>query len=148
MKITEKVDTACRAYLAGDNKTEAYEKGYETSKMKISTVRKRASEMFKDPDVIAYLDSLRGEVKSEFAVSAEQKKRWLVTVIEAGLQHVVKPTDQKDINGEAIEIDLGLSDSKAVISAVAELNRMDGDLATQKLSVTTMTHEEALEALK
>lgn len=149
LKITEKIDTACRAYLACGNKSEAYRKAFDTSRMKSATVNKRAHELFDRDPVKQHLDTLRSEVKSEFSVSAEQKKKWLVDVIEAGLKHVVKLTDVEGPDGKPLEIDLGLSDSKAVISAIAELNKMDGDLAAQKVDMNAnISQAERVKSLK
>lgn len=127
--INEREDTVCRAYLVTGNKTAAYKQGYKTENRSKQVIWNQASNFFKRPRVIEHLDKLRDEGKGGFVIAAEDKKRWLQQVIEAGLKEKVKLNDDGD------EIAVGLVDSKSVISAIAELNKMDGHLAAQQLNV-------------
>ena len=124
-KISLKEEKFCQVWFETGVAIKGYRAAYDCSKSKDATQRRCCVDLCKKPHIIDYMDTLRAESKATFAVSAEQKKQWLQQVVEDGMKQKVK-------EGEDESIGVGMQDRKAVISAIAELNRMDGDLAAIK----------------
>lgn len=135
-KLTAKQEKFCQQYILTGNASEAYRQSYNTQ-AKPETIQNKAHAMLKKGDIRARVDELREETKKEFTVSAEQKRRMLYELAINCSQ--VSPESGKPVN------------PTATVSAIAELNKMDGDLAAIKTELKgslNVTHEDLLEQLK
>lgn len=125
-KLSVKESKFVRAYkLNGGNGTQAViDAGFETE-----YPQQYASKLLQKPLIKAELERYEKELDEEFKVSATQKRKWLVQVIERCLQ-VEKPIDE--FLGEEIEAGEFKFNAGEVTRAIAELNKMDGDHAAVK----------------
>lgn len=136
-KLTAKQEKFCQQYILTGNASEAYRQAYSTANMKPEAIKVNASKLLKSTNVALTIESLREETKKEFTVSAEQKRRMLYELAINCSQ--VSPESGKPVN------------PTATVSAIAELNKMDGDLAAIKTELKgslNVTHEDLLEQLK
>ncbi len=130
MPLTEKQRLFARELKAGATKSDAYRKAYSTDKMKVATVNRKACVLSKDPDVVAYMAELEEKIEAEFIVTAAQKKMWLADIAETHMRKVMVTAEGSD-EPQC----MGMVDGKTAISAISELNKMDGDLASQKIDL-------------
>jgi phage terminase small subunit len=135
-ELTEKQEHFCREYMMnGGNATQAYKTAYNTENMTDKTINEESCRLKADHKISARIRELQMESKEEFNISVEQKKRWLQHAIMKGF------TEHPDREGN-----MKPHDVKAAISAIGELNKMDGDLAAQKTetkySLDNFTDEE------
>jgi phage terminase small subunit len=132
-QLTIKQQKFCDAYVLCGNASEAYRQCYTAGKMSQASIKVNASKLLKNTNIALTLKGLREESKKEFCVSAEQKRRILWNLVNSCAEVDFK--SKKIIN------------PAAVISAIAEMNKMDGDLATIKnehsgdLTVTNLVAE-------
>lgn len=86
-----------------------------------------ASKVLRRPKVSLRLFELKTIASEAFKVTAAEKKQWLKSIIEKSLDVGTDPkTKELFFKG----------DPAHAIKAIAELNKMDGDLAAQKKEVT------------
>jgi hypothetical protein len=127
-KLTCAEENFAQFYAMEGKPSAAYRYAYDTHNCTSGTVATNAQKVLNRPHVAARIYELQCTVRDEpFKVALQKKIMYLMKVIETGSQRV--PNKFKDGVAEMV-------DSKAVISAIAELNKMDGDLATQKKHVT------------
>lgn len=127
-KLTVKEEGFCQSVLLLSDKSAAYRKHYKCDRMKDSTVHVKASELAKKPHVAARIDELQAEVKETFLVDVSDKKKLLWQIAERCAQAV----PVFDLEGN--ETGVYKFDAKGAVSAVSELNRMDGDHAVIKMA--------------
>ncbi|MFT6491137.1 MAG: hypothetical protein ACJAWP_000013 [Porticoccus sp.] len=137
MNLDAKREKACQAYvLNGGNKSEAFRDAFpHAKKWKDKTVWSRASELFAESEVQGRVAEIQVKAKeiaeTKLNITFEQKQRWLKSVIERSLQH----EQARDSEGNP------MGDFKfnavAVISAINELNKMDGDHAANKVDMAS-----------
>ena len=131
--LTIKQQKFCDAYVLCGNASEAYRQCYTTGKMSQASIKVNASKLRKNTNIALTLEKLREVSKKEFCVSAEQKRRVLWSLVNSCAE----------IDDESNKI----KNPAAVISAITEMNKMDGDLATIKnehsgdLTVTNLIAE-------
>ncbi len=132
--LTPKQELFIQEYLLSGFATRAYKKNYKTDKMTESAIVYEAKRMLGHAAISARINELRADIDKEFQITAVQKKQWLSDVAEDAMAK-----DEED----------SMKDRKAVISVVAELNRMDGHLAPTKTeNKNEHTFEDALKQLK
>ena len=128
-KLTIKQTGFAADYVLHGDASRAYRDNYNAGKMKPKTVNETACTLLKNPKVATRVEELRKESKQRVEVAIDQKRAWLKQVIERSLQY----EQATDSEGNAIG-DFKF-DGKSVISAISELNRMDGDHAPTKSTV-------------
>ncbi len=136
-KLTAKQEKFCQQYILTGSYTEAYRRAYDTSKMKVGTIQTNAKNLAKKNPIAIRISELQEEGKKEFTVSAEQKRKMLYELALSCSQ--VSPETGKPVN------------PGATVSAIAELNKMDGDLAAIKTELKgnlAVSHEQMLDQLK
>ena len=144
MSLDAKREKACKAYvLNGGNKSEAFRDAFpHAKKWKDKTVWSRASELFAESEVQGRVEELQAKAKeiaeTKLNITFEQKQRWLKSVIERSLQH----EQARDSEGNPMG-DFRFNAS-AVISAISELNKMDGDHAAGKVGMTATGNRQPL----
>ena len=117
-KLTPKQEKFCLAYIQTGNASEAYRQAYDAGKMSEKVIHNKASDLLKRGDIGVRLEELRERACKVFDVTIEEKKKWLKLTVDMGLK------TKTDAWGNKVAHNLA-----AAVSAVAELNRMDGDHA-------------------
>lgn len=111
--LTTKQDAFVKAYLLnGGNATQAaITAGYSEN-----SAGSIGEENLRKPAIKKALEKHQKKSQERYIISAEKKKKWLEDIIETSLQ----------------ADDSGKIDGRTAIAAIAELNKMDGDLAAIK----------------
>lgn len=119
--LTHKQEKFVQEYLLDLNATQAaIRAGYSPK-----TARSVGSENLSKPDIAERIEEYQREQKEKFSVSFEQKQRWL---------------------SEIVAMEMG-NTSSAAVSAIKELNLMDGDHAAQKIEANVKSTD-SLQELK
>lgn len=135
-KLTAKQEKFCQQYILTGNASEAYRQSYNTQ-AKPETINSKAKLMLRKDPIRTRISELQEETKKEFTVSAEQKRKMLYELALSCSQ--VSPETGKPVN------------PGATVSAIAELNKMDGDLAAIKTDIkanVNLSREEWLKTLE
>lgn len=150
-KLTIKQAKFVKEFLLNGNGNEAYRQAYNASKMSAKAISVEVNKLLKNPSIALEIEKDREKLQKEFEVTAEQKRKKLWDIIEGCAKEIPVPLKgSQDEEGNANLINMP-ADPKAAISAIAELNKMDGHLAAIKQDINAnvqMTHEEMLEQLK
>jgi len=124
-ELTPKQDGALKEYVLHGNKTEAYKKFYDCTKMKPETINRSAVELFDNPKITAWLKYYQQRQEDEFDLSLAKRKKMLATGAALGLKM------KKDAQGNDVPTSIG-----GMKDCIAELNRMDGQYAPTKHQIT------------
>lgn len=136
------IDTYVTEFILSGDKSKSWRKAFPKSKAKQDVIWTNAQKMHNFPQVLERLGEKHTEIRlkdeEEFDISVSELKGTLKKVIDAGLSGKV------DAEGNSSPSNLN-----AVTSAVAEINRMNGNHAAQKINaqVRTLTHEQWLDSL-
>jgi phage terminase small subunit len=124
-KLSHKQDLFINHYLEnGGNATKAaINAGYKGSN---DTLRAIARENLTKPHICAEIDKVRQSIKDQSIITAQVKreKLWQVAQYNSEVIRIKR-------NGLEIE---AMRNPTATISAITELNKMDGDYAPQKVA--------------
>jgi len=123
-QLTQKQINFCHKYIECGNASEAYRFAYNAENMKQEVIANKASEMLKKDDIRVMVEELRGKAQEVFDITIEQKKKWLQQIVNLGLKPIF------DAQGNEVPTDMS-----AAKGAIAELNKMDGHLASFKHEV-------------
>lgn len=136
-KLTIKQEKFAQQYVLTGNASEAFRQSYDSKNMKSETVTEKASRLLKQYNISTRVKELQKEQIKAFTVSAEDKKKVLWDLI-------VTCAETDDESNK-------IKNPNAVISAISELNKMDGDLAAIKTQLSgnlSVSHEDMLDKLK
>jgi hypothetical protein len=125
------IDRGARAFiLNGGNQSEAWREAYPDSKAKADSMHQAASRFFKLPQVQSRISKIQEELavkdKIEFDITAEESKKLLIRAYNAGMRNKVDKFGNKIAVAPA-----------AAVSAVSEINKMNGYHAAKKLDHTS-----------
>ena len=124
MAVTAKKEEFARAIVInGLSAADAYRKAYDTSKMKNKSIAQKAYELKKDGDVTAIIKQLYDVAKKDSEITIESKKKQLWNIVKLAQQ---KYSTQ---HGERYE------SLPAAISAIAELNKMQGHYEANEITL-------------
>ncbi|TQV82850.1 terminase small subunit [Aliikangiella coralliicola] len=128
-KLTKKQELFVQNYLAnGCNGVQAAKSaGYKGSDNTLASV---AKENLRKPHIAEKIEAEQNKLKEDLHITAEWKREKLREVIERCLQ--AEPVMIK-VEGEWTETGEYQFDGKTAVGAIAELNKMDGDLAAIKI---------------
>lgn len=127
--LTPKQEKLCQKFIELGNASEAYRQSYNAENMKPETIHRKVHDLLKQDKIAARVRELQLKIEEKFEITAIQKKKWLQEVVESCIKPMIKTVESGDVTDQ---IQVGLVDPKAVISAIAELNKMDGHLAAIK----------------
>jgi hypothetical protein len=118
-----------------DGKTQ--EEAYKLSGGKAKDAYAGASEMLRlNPKISQYRELVQKiaaiELLPKQVGTLEQKRSLLWGIALHGTEKIVIPMKKGGDEDEVVEVCMGMRDMKAATGAIAELNKMDGDLATIK----------------
>lgn len=118
-----------RAWMEKNDMTRSWRAAFPESKAKDKSANERASVFHKHIKIQSRIDQLeqasKKQSEEEFLVSVSDLKKMLVTCYKKGV------TDKKDKDGNKTPVNLTAS-----VSAITELNKMDGNHATKKIDLT------------
>jgi len=123
-QLTQKQINFCHKYIECGNASEAYRFAYNAENMKPESVTRKASELMANGIVSAMVQELRDKATETFDITIEQKKKWLQQIVYLGLNKIY------DAQGNEVPTDMS-----SARGAIAELNKMDGHLASFKHEV-------------
>jgi len=137
MKLTAKQEAFATAYCTnGGNASEAYRSAYDAKKMKPESVSVKASELLKNGKVAVRVEEIQSKAKNiaekKLNITVSKKQEWLKEVIERSLKHEQARDNEGNPMGDF------KFNASAVISAINELNKMDGDHAASKVDMTAI----------
>lgn len=110
-KLTAKQEQFILKVVEGMNKTDAYKAVYDTSKMKGTTINKKASNLFNRKDIRERYEELMEKVQEQSIWTIERAVSDLIWLKEEA---------QKNIENEGLR----QANSNAFLSAVKELNTL------------------------
>lgn len=110
-KLTTKQEKFVLSIVEGMNKTEAYKKAYDTSKMKAGTINKKAYDLFNKSSIQARYEELMQEVKESSIWTLDRAVEDLIWLKEEA---------KRDIEDKGLK----QANSNAFLSAVKELNTL------------------------
>ena len=126
----EEADVYARCYIQYQDQTRAFIKTFPDSQAKLDTIYTKASQFHKTEQVQSRIQELRAMSRKvaddEFNLTTEQLLRVLARVMQEGFN------GKKNLN--------------AVVSAVKEVNLMNGNHATSKIDLGTNLLEALREA--
>jgi len=122
--LTQKQINFCHKYIECGNASEAYRFAYNAENMKPESITRKASELMANGIVSAMVQELRDKATETFDITIEQKKKWLQQIVDLGLKKIY------DAQGNEVPTDMS-----SARGAIAELNKMDGHLASFKHEV-------------
>lgn len=138
-KLTIKQEKFVLKYFECGNATEAYRHAYDASKMKDTTVIKRASELLANGDITGRLKELRAKAEEESGWSVQKVLEHYSEVIEIGLgrkasKHIV--TEQAgDGISKTLEVEMCDTNLPAVNTALTSVAKHLG-MFTQKVEIS------------
>ena len=115
--LTPKQEKFVQNLVSGMSQREAYKNSYNASKMKDSTIDKRASELFNKGEIKGRYNEIIEKASDETIMTAKERMIWLTKVIKG---------DIKNNNNEAF---IGEK-----VKALDVLNKMTGEY-TQKVKI-------------
>lgn len=139
MKLTPKQEKFCLEYTQSGNASDAYRRVYDASKMKDSTIGRKAKELLDNGKISARVEELRAKFEKKAEWSYINTIEALIEVVEIGLGK--KPSKHMVIEGmgdgmtQTIEVELCDTNLPAVNTAVRTLAQIQGYL-TKKVEHT------------
>jgi phage terminase small subunit len=80
VSLTPKKEKFAQELASGKNPSDAYRAAYDTSRMQVETIRKRASELAKDGDITGRLGALRAPAAEAVGITLESHLRDLLAL--------------------------------------------------------------------
>lgn len=71
MKLTQKQENFCLAYIESGNASEAYRSAYKAGRMKPATINRKAAELMDNGKITARLEQLRKPVRERAQITLE-----------------------------------------------------------------------------
>jgi phage terminase small subunit len=141
MKLTAKQEAFAQAFiLSGGNASEAYRTAYNAKAMKPETIHRQAHDCLTHPKVATRIAALQQKTEQlameKFEISAEERMRMLWRVAN----------DCASVNEEG-NGNKKMQNPMAVISAIAELNRMTGHHAPSKMENKMIVVDEIIDLI-
>lgn len=125
-RLTAKQERFAQLYVSGVHATEAYRQAYTVRPgTKDESVRRSAIEVQTNPNVSSRIDELQAPLAQQAQATAQAKRDLLWDIALTSAQKVT-------VTGRDGEQKSQMMDSRSAIAAMAELNKMDGDLAAIK----------------
>jgi len=138
--LTDKEDRFIDQYMIDLNGTKAaLSAGYSEK-----SARQLASRLLSKVNIQDEIAKRRKALKEKFSITFEDKQRWLAEIVQYGTGEeivFVKGRDEED------DPEHRQRNPSSAVSAIKELNMMDGDHATIKSTVTVSTTDSLNEYL-
>ena len=112
-------------FIKHGKQIDAYRAGFKTSNMTDKTAHRNATRLFARPHVKAAVDATKARPAQQFDLEVFQIKQMLAGAAAAGLKM------KTDRMGNRVPVDL-----KGTVSALSEVNRMNGNHAAVKSEIS------------
>lgn len=137
-RTTEKKKEFARLLVDGRlSKADAYRKAYKRKDMSNEAASKAASRLSKDAEIVRMIDELNAQLNKSAVLTKQERMEWLSRVVTTPLHEVDDDSDlcqeHSVTTGENSSTERIKMPSK--IAAIAELNKMDGAYAPEKMEV-------------
>ena len=111
-RLTIKQENFCLAIVRGENASVAYRSAYDTKKMKLSTINRKAKELMDNGKVTARIDALRAPILEKFELTAERTLQEIGKIAFSNIREVF------DENGRLLPIHMMSEAATASISSI------------------------------
>lgn len=132
--LTEKQKEFARLLVEGKlSKADAYRKAFKCKDMKQATASKAASRLSKNVEIQRYMDTLNAQLDKSTVLTKQQRMEWLSRVVTTPISEIDNTSElcqeySMDENGIKYKM-------PSKITAIQELNKMDGAYTPQKMEV-------------
>lgn len=126
LKLTQKQENFCLAYVETGNATEAYRRAYNASNMKEETINKRAVEMFDKGVIRGRLDQLRETIMERHSITVD-------TLIEE-LEEARQVALAKEAAAPAVSATMGKAKLLGLDKQVVDHISSDGSMTPKSIS--------------
>ena len=115
------------------SKADAYRKAYNRKDMSNDAASKAASRLSKDGEVLRMIDELNKQLDKSAVLTRQQRMEWLSRVVTTPIGNVDSASDLcQEVSMDETGANFKMPSK---IAAIAELNKMDGAYAPQKMEV-------------
>lgn len=132
--LTEKQKEFARLLVEGKlSKPDAYRKAFKRKDMKQETASKAASRLSKNVDIRRYMDTLNAQLDKSTVLTKQQRMEWLSRVVTTPIGDIDNTSDlcqEYSVGEDGIKYKM-----PSKISAIQELNKMDGAYTPQKMEL-------------
>lgn len=136
-ELTEKQKMFARGLFEGLSQREAYKKAYDCTKKKDKSVDAQASRLTKNIKVKEYLEQLNSKVERSAVLTKQERMEWLSNVVRTPIAKVDENSNLCQSHS-ITESEFGTKVKVTMpnkLSAIAELNKMDGAYEPEKIEV-------------
>lgn len=134
--LTDKQEKFVQEYLLDLNATQAAIRAGYSEK----TARSIGCENLIKPDIQERIQEYQKEQREKFSVSFEKKQKLLLKIAEYGISEKIKHEEDDESDVELQQVN-----PSAAVSAIKELNLMDGDHAAAKSIVKNIDETDSFE---
>lgn len=131
IKCTEFEENFAQHFAAHGKPSAAYRASYPCDHWKAQSIAAEAYKVLHRPQVALRIHELRMKAAEGYFVAVAEKKAWLRTIIELSVQRKTLEDGQV----------VACGDLKTAISAINELNKMEGDHAATKTDLSVVIEE-------
>lgn len=131
--LTEKQKAFARGVFKGLSQREAYKRAYDCTKKKDETVDALASRLLSNVKVQKYLEELNEKAESPLVLTKQQRMEWLSRVVTTPIGEIDNTSElcqEYSVDENGIKYKM-----PSKITAIQELNKMDGAYTPQKMEV-------------
>lgn len=132
--LTEKQKEFVRLLVEGKlSKPDAYRKAFNRKDMKQVTASKAASRLSKNVEIQRYMDTLNAQLDKSTVLTKQQRMEWLSKVVMTPIGEIDNTSElcqEYSVDESGIKYKM-----PSKITAIQELNKMDGAYTPQKMEV-------------
>jgi len=142
--LTAKKTNFAYEFVRNEGKpSDAYKSAYNADKMSNEAIKVEAQRLLKDPNIALLIEKVRKESTKALGATIEYKKSRLIEIVNYGLEEEIIFQDDGEIRKRMVN-------PSVVVSAINQLNLMDGDHAATKakLEVEDTTNRADYEKLE
>lgn len=136
-ELTEKQKEFARGVFDGLSQRDAYKRAYDCTSKKDKTVDELASRLARNAKVKGYLAELNKEVERSAVLSKQERMEWLSDVVRTPIAKVDENSSLCQSHS-VTESEFGTTTKVTMpskLSAIAELNKMDGAYEPERIEV-------------
>jgi hypothetical protein len=133
-RTTEKKKEFARLLVDGKlSKADAYRKAYKRKDMSNEAASKAASRLSKDAEIVRMIDELNAQLNKSAVLTKQERMEWLSRVVTTPIGEIDNTSElcqESSIDENGMKFKM-----PSKIAAIAELNKMDGAYAPEKMEV-------------
>ena len=130
-RTTEKKKEFARLLVDGKlSKADAYRKAYKRKDMSNEAASKAASRLSKDAEIVRMIDELNAQLNKSAVLTKQERLSRVVTTPIGDIDNTSELCQESSIDENGMKFKM-----PSKIAAIAELNKMDGAYAPEKMKV-------------